>query len=110
MNPSIATFTIHRGQQLNIGFETLTEGTPVKVNCYHGVVRRVITAFSTFDPFRGRSTELSLGHPVYEIELDTTRKFSWGDRRIHLPVGTRNVRLFADEFEILPNYQLRRAS
>jgi hypothetical protein len=86
------------------------EGTPVKVNCFHGVIRKVITSFSATDHFGGKNTVVPLMHPVYEIELDTSRKYSWGDKRIYLPLGTRTVRLFADEFEPLRSYMLRRAS
>lgn len=80
----------------------LQVGTLVKVNCWRATVTRVITSFEHRDPFRGSESPLPLLHPLYELELDFERKFSWNEKRVHVPSNCKRLKLFADEFEVLP--------
>lgn len=84
-------------------------GTVVKVNCYHGKIVGIQDSFLQEDPFTGEQKAAKLLHPLYEVELDFSRKFSWNYKRVHIPPETNRLKLFADEFRIVPDYQLRRA-
>lgn len=82
-------------------------GTTVKVNCFHASVTRVITALDYFDPFAGKAAPLRLGNPLYEVELDFSRKYSWNEKHVHIPPNCKRMKLFADEFELLDAWEPR---
>jgi hypothetical protein len=90
----------------------LPVGSKVKVNCFHATVREVITALHSYDPFAGCNRTVPLQHPLYELEIDYSRRYSPVDeqKRIQLERHRKRVRLFADEFEVVPAYQLRRCA
>jgi hypothetical protein len=73
-------------------------GTAVKVNGYKGKIRKVIERFEHYDPFHNKTCELRLAHPLYEVELDFSKKYYWEGNRIHIPPNKTRMRLFADEF------------
>jgi hypothetical protein len=90
----------------------LPVGCKVKVNCFHATVREVITSLHSYDPFGGRDCAVELQHPLYELEIDYSRRYSSVDERKRVPLDRQRtrVRLFADEFEVVPAYQYHRCA
>lgn len=82
---------------------TLPVGTVVRVNCWRATVTRAITDFRHTDPFRGHAS-LRLTSPLYEVELDFSRKFAWNDKQVFIPQGCKRLKLFSDEFDLLPEW------
>lgn len=79
----------------------LSVGTTVKVNCYLGTIRRVVTSLERKDPFTSERANLRLIFPLYDVELDFSTKHPWNERRVHIPEGKTKMLLFSDEFVVM---------
>lgn len=81
----------------------LQAGARVRVNHYEGCVRRVITHLAARDPLTGGTSRIALTNPLYDVELDYSRKGPWARRarQVYLPPGETRLKLFRDEFEPL---------
>lgn len=82
-------------------------GTKVHVNHYHGWVRAVQNMAFRKHPFFPDETEaIPLAHPIYRIELDTTRVRSWVEnaRQVYIPPDARHLKLFRDEFDVVAEW------
>ena len=76
----------------------------VHVNHFYGRIRRVHTHAHYADPKQPDTTRKTrLSRPIYDIELDTTRKRPWvvHARQVHIAEGQRQIRLFEDEFDLV---------
>lgn len=90
-------------KQTKRGSRPLPCGTRVRVNHYSGRILRAWFDVIGRDPVTGRPIRSSLSNPLYEVEIDLSRRTGWatGARQVYIPPGQRRLRVFADEFEVL---------
>jgi hypothetical protein len=82
-------------------YRVLRPGAIVKVNCYHARILRVIETVDSYNPYQHQQSIIPLRNPLYEIELDLSRKHSWNTRQVFIPEGASRMKLFADEFVVV---------
>jgi hypothetical protein len=82
-------------------------GKKVRVNCYNGVIKKVITHIYINDSATGNPFNLPLRNPLFVVKIDRRTKKNWGTGRIVFIPATKpqvTLKLFSDEFEILNNH------
>jgi hypothetical protein len=82
----------------------LLVGKKVRVNCYNGIIRKVITHIDGNNTITGKPFSIPLRNPLFVVKVDRRTKMNWGKGRIVFVPSTKpqvTLKLFSDEFEIL---------